>query len=73
VRHEYARLETKLGRAARIVPTLVGSTLPLAWRADRRGLLTIRIAEVGHGLAQAAGLLVTNQLIQTLLEHPRRR
>ncbi|CCK32141.1 ABC transporter related protein [Streptomyces davaonensis JCM 4913] len=68
VRHEYARLDTKFGQAARMVPTLVGSTLRLAWRADRRALLTIGIAEVGQGLTQAAGLLVTNQVIQALLK-----
>ncbi|MFC8661880.1 ATP-binding cassette domain-containing protein [Streptomyces sp. NPDC057199] len=68
VRHEYARLDTKFGQAARMVPGLVGSTLRLAWQADRRALLTIGITEVGQGIAQAAGLLVTNVVIQALLK-----
>ncbi|MFD5131227.1 ATP-binding cassette domain-containing protein [Streptomyces olindensis] len=68
VRHEYARLDTKFGQAARMVPRLVGSTLRLAWRADHRALLTIGVAEVGQGITQAAGLLVTNQVIQALLK-----
>ncbi|MEU9279986.1 ABC transporter ATP-binding protein [Streptomyces sp. NPDC048341] len=68
VRHEYARLDTKFGQAARMVPALVGSTLRLAWQADRRALLTIGIAEVGQSITQAVGLLVTNQVIQALLK-----
>ncbi|WP_416976911.1 hypothetical protein [Streptomyces sp. T028] len=40
VRRAYARLDTIFGQAARMVPTLVDSTLHLVWRTDRRALDT---------------------------------
>lgn len=64
--YEYAYLDLTLLSMARSLPQLVGATLRLAWQADRRALLTVGAAELGRGLGQAAGLLVTNRVLRAL-------
>ncbi|HEY5833087.1 ABC transporter ATP-binding protein [Streptomyces sp.] len=65
-RYEYAYLDLTLLSMARSLPQLVGATLRLAWRADHRALLAVGLAEVGRGVGQAAGLLVTNRVLGAL-------
>jgi ATP-binding cassette subfamily B protein len=64
--YEYAYLDVTLTSMARSLPQLVNATLRLAWHADRRALLAVGAAEVGRGAGQAAGLLVTNQVLHAL-------
>lgn len=64
--HEYARLETTLLGTLRSLPRLVGTTLRLAWQADRGALLTIAVTEVGQGLAGAFGYLAVTHVLRQL-------
>lgn len=50
----------------RRLPGLVAGTVRLAWEADRRALLVVGGCEIGQGVVQAAGLVVTNQVLQAL-------
>ncbi|MEV6006846.1 ABC transporter ATP-binding protein [Streptomyces sp. NPDC051976] len=64
--YEYAYLDLTLLSMARSLPQLVGGTLRLAWRADRRALVAVGLAELGRGVGQAAGLLITNRVLRAL-------
>ncbi|MFF8289484.1 ABC transporter ATP-binding protein [Streptomyces sp. NPDC016309] len=66
VTHEYALLDLKALAAVRALPRLIGGTLRLARESDRRALLTVGLTETGQGLAQAGGLLLTNQVLHAL-------
>ncbi|MCX5193643.1 ABC transporter ATP-binding protein/permease [Streptomyces sp. NBC_00249] len=65
--HDYARLESRLISTLRSMPRMVGGTLRLAWRADRRALVTVACAEAGQGVTSAVGLLVLSAVLRTLL------
>ncbi|MCM2430505.1 ABC transporter ATP-binding protein [Streptomyces sp. RKAG337] len=65
-RHEYTMLEHSALSMARSAPRLVGRTVRLAWRADRTAMLTMVLAEIYQGAAHAVGLLVTNEVLQSL-------
>lgn len=64
--HERAFLELSLLGMVRRLPGLVAGTVRLAWEADRRALLVVGGCEIGQGVVQAAGLVVTNQVLQAL-------
>ena len=64
--HEHAFLELSLWAMVRRLPGLVGGTVRLAWAADRRALLVVGGCEVGQGVVQAAGLVVTNEVLRAL-------
>ncbi|NEA56620.1 ABC transporter ATP-binding protein [Streptomyces sp. SID13666] len=65
-RHEGAVLKLSPWSMARSAPQLVGSTVRLAWRADRPALLTVTVCEIGQAIAHAIGLLVTNSILGAL-------
>ncbi|MGW5327941.1 ABC transporter ATP-binding protein [Streptomyces sp. NPDC004014] len=65
--HEGARLDLTMTSALRSMPGLVGATLRMAWRADRRALLAVAVSEIGQGLAAAVGLLAVNSVMHALL------
>ncbi|MFE4687154.1 ABC transporter ATP-binding protein/permease [Streptomyces sp. NBC_01474] len=65
--HERSRVEVTLLSALRSMPRLVGATVRRAWRADRSGLVVLGIAEIGQGIAAAAGLLIVNAVMHALL------
>ncbi|MEU8438074.1 ABC transporter ATP-binding protein [Streptomyces sp. NPDC029216] len=65
--HEGAWLELGLWRMARDLPALVGTALRLARRADAPALRTVLGAELGRGLAQAAGLVAVNSALGHLM------
>ncbi|MFE6779471.1 ABC transporter ATP-binding protein [Streptomyces sp. NPDC057702] len=65
--HEHAGLELTMLSALRSMPALVGATLRMAWRADRRALLAVAVSQLGQGLAAAAGLLAVNAVMHALL------
>ncbi|MFD3736064.1 ATP-binding cassette domain-containing protein [Streptomyces sp. NPDC058632] len=65
--HEHARLDLTLLSALRSMPGLVGTTLRMAWQADRRALLAVALSEVGQGIAAAVGLLAVNAVMHALL------
>ncbi|MCW2870920.1 ABC transporter ATP-binding protein [Actinacidiphila oryziradicis] len=64
--HEKAFLDLSLVGMARKLPSLVGGTIRLAWQADRGALITVGVCEIGQGIAQAVGLVVTNRILQAL-------
>lgn len=66
-KHEQACLEMSLWAMARRLPHLIVSTIRLAWRADRRALRTVAVAELGQGLSQAVGLVAINQVLAAVL------
>ncbi|MDT3396034.1 ABC transporter ATP-binding protein [Streptomyces sp. B1866] len=65
--HEYATLDLTVSSALRSLPGLVGRTVRLAWQADRRALVTVAVAEVGQGIAEALGLLAVNAVLGAIL------
>ncbi|MFE5401778.1 ABC transporter ATP-binding protein [Streptomyces sp. NPDC056580] len=65
--HEGARLDLTMTSALRSMPGLVGATLRMAWRADRRALVAVAVSEIGQGLAAAVGLLAVNSVMHALL------
>ncbi|WP_435842109.1 ATP-binding cassette domain-containing protein [Streptomyces hirsutus] len=65
--HEHAQLDLTMLSALRSMPRLVGATLRMAWRANRRALLAVAISEVGQGIAAAVGLLAVNAVMHALL------
>ncbi|WP_435843818.1 ATP-binding cassette domain-containing protein [Streptomyces hirsutus] len=65
--HEHAQLDLTMLSALRSMPRLVGATLRMAWRANRRALLAVAISEVGQGIAAAVGLLSVNAVMHALL------
>ncbi|MFH8974978.1 ABC transporter ATP-binding protein [Streptomyces sp. NPDC017890] len=65
--HEHATLDLTMLSALRSMPALVGATLRMAWRADRRALIAVAVSEVGQGFAAAVGLLAINAVMHALL------
>ncbi|GGU55829.1 multidrug ABC transporter permease [Streptomyces albospinus] len=65
--HEYARLDLTLWGALKSLPGLVGRTIALAWRTDRRSLITVGVTEVGQGIAAAVKLLALNAALHAIL------
>ncbi|MFD7016658.1 ABC transporter ATP-binding protein [Streptomyces sp. NPDC059928] len=65
--HEYARLDLTLWGALKSLPRLVGHTIALAWRTDRRSLITVGVTEVGQGIAAAVKLLAVNAALHAIL------
>lgn len=65
--HEHAALDLTMMSALRSMPALVGTTLRIAWQADRRALLSVGASEIGQGIAAAAGLLAVNAVMHALL------
>ncbi|WP_420036121.1 ABC transporter ATP-binding protein [Streptomyces sp. cg28] len=65
--HEYARLDLTLWGALKSLPRLVGRTIALAWRTDRRSLITVGVTEVGQGVAAAVKLLAVNAALHAIL------
>ncbi|MYW69780.1 ATP-binding cassette domain-containing protein [Streptomyces sp. SID8379] len=66
-KHEYARLDLTLWGALKSLPHLVGRTVALAWRTDRRSLVTVGVTEVGQGIATAVKLLAVNAALHAVL------
>ncbi|MFJ9038202.1 ABC transporter ATP-binding protein [Streptomyces sp. NPDC102406] len=66
-KHEYARLDLTLWGALKSLPGLVRRTLDLAWRTDRRSLLTVAVTEVGQGVATAVKLLAVNAALHAVV------
>lgn len=60
-RHEHARLDLTMLSALRSMPTLVGATLRMAWKADRRALTAVGTSEVGQGVAAAVAARTARQ------------
>lgn len=67
-RHDGSFLELGLRAMVLRMPRLIGSTIRLAHRADRRALLQVAVAEAGGGIAQAVGLVAVNRVLAQLLE-----
>ncbi|MFJ1604617.1 ABC transporter ATP-binding protein [Streptomyces sp. NPDC088253] len=65
--HEHAGLDLTMMSALRSMPALVGTTLRMAWSADRRALLAVAVSEIGQGIAAAVGLLAINAVMHALL------
>ncbi|MFG2517643.1 ABC transporter ATP-binding protein [Streptomyces sp. NPDC048527] len=66
-KHEYARLELTLWEGVKSLPGLVRQTLALAWRTDRRSLITVGVTEVGQGVAAAVKLLAVNAALHAVV------
>ncbi|MGO4425279.1 ABC transporter ATP-binding protein, partial [Streptomyces sp. MCAF7] len=66
-RYDDAYLHLSLWAMARRLPRLVGSTVRLAWAADRRALQTVAAAELGQGIGQAFSLVAVNDALAALL------
>jgi ATP-binding cassette subfamily B protein len=65
-RHDGSFLELDLRAMIARMPRLIGSTVRLAHRADPRALRQVALAEVGGGVAQAAGLVAVNRVLSQL-------
>ncbi|WP_202501591.1 ABC transporter ATP-binding protein [Streptomyces sp. SID5785] len=65
--HEHAGLDLTMRSALRQMPRLVGTTLRMAWQADRRALGVVAVSEVAQGVAAAVGLLAVNAVMHALL------
>ncbi|MET8408479.1 ABC transporter ATP-binding protein [Streptomyces sp. NPDC005195] len=65
--HEHAGLDLTMRSALRQMPPLVGATLRMAWRADRRALVAVAISEIAQGVAAAVSLLAVNAVMHALL------
>ncbi|MER5757323.1 ABC transporter ATP-binding protein [Streptomyces sp. NPDC002088] len=65
--HEHAGLDLTMMSALRSMPALVGTTLRMAWSADRRALLAVAVSEIGQGVAAAVALLAINAVMHALL------
>ncbi|MER7791213.1 ABC transporter ATP-binding protein [Streptomyces sp. NPDC097640] len=66
-RYDDAYLHLSLWAMARRLPRLVGSTVRLAWAADRKALRTVAAAELGQGIGQAFSLVAVNDALAALL------
>ncbi|MER5281301.1 ABC transporter ATP-binding protein [Streptomyces sp. NPDC002809] len=66
-RHEHATLDLTMMSALRSMPALVGATLRMAWKADRRALVAVAVCEIGQGIAAAVSLLAINSVMHALL------
>ncbi|MFC1435433.1 ATP-binding cassette domain-containing protein [Streptacidiphilus sp. N1-3] len=65
-RHELAAAGLSFPAMARRIPKMLVLAATLAWRADRRALLAVSVAELGMGLARAFGLVATNRVLLQL-------
>ncbi len=65
--HEGAWLKLSLWTMAKGLPTMVATGLRLARLADARALRVVLGAEVGRGIAQAAGLVAVNAALGHIL------
>lgn len=65
--HRDAFLELNFRAMVTRLPSLLASSLRLAWQADRRAARTVLVAEVGRGLGQAVGLLAVNSVLGRLI------
>ncbi|MFI9148981.1 ABC transporter ATP-binding protein [Streptomyces sp. NPDC053367] len=65
--HADAFLELSFRAMITRLPALLGSSLALAWQADRRAARIVLGAEAGRGLAQAVGLLAVNGVLARLM------
>ena len=65
--HDLASLDLTMRSALRQLPALIGTTMRMAWKADRRALLAVAISELGQGIAAAVGLLAINAVMHALL------
>ncbi|QEV65102.1 ABC transporter ATP-binding protein [Streptomyces spectabilis] len=64
--HEGAQLKTSFLTILRQIPTLVGHTAALGWRADPVALVVVAVAQLGQAAATAFGLLATNRVLVSL-------
>ncbi|QDQ16707.1 ABC transporter ATP-binding protein [Streptomyces spectabilis] len=64
--HEGAQLNTSFLTILRQIPTLVGHTAALGWRADPVALVVVAVAQLGQAAATAFGLLATNRVLVSL-------
>ncbi|MFF4406886.1 ABC transporter ATP-binding protein [Streptomyces sp. NPDC001404] len=65
--HRYAYFEMSLWAMARRLPRLVGFTVRLARRADRRALWAVGVGESVRGVSQAIGLVAVNSVLAAVL------
>ncbi|MFJ5777186.1 ABC transporter ATP-binding protein [Streptomyces sp. NPDC093094] len=65
--HADAFLELGFRSMITRLPSLLGSSLALAWQADRNAARVVLAAEGGRGLAQAVGLLAVNSVLARLM------
>ncbi|MFJ8080459.1 ABC transporter ATP-binding protein [Streptomyces sp. NPDC096205] len=65
--HADAFLELSFRAMITRLPALLGSSLALAWQADRRAARIVLAAEAGRGLAQAVNLLAVNAVLARLM------
>jgi ATP-binding cassette subfamily B protein len=65
--HADAFLELSFRAMITRLPALLGSSLSLAWQADRRAARIVLAAEAGRGLAQAVSLLAVNSVLARLM------
>ncbi|MFD5030815.1 ABC transporter ATP-binding protein [Streptomyces sp. NPDC058220] len=64
--HEGARLKASFWAILRQIPSLIGHTVSLAWRADRLALTVVALAQLGQAAATVFGLLATNRVLVSL-------
>ncbi|WP_063761291.1 ABC transporter ATP-binding protein [Streptomyces sp. NRRL B-1347] len=64
--HEGAQLKTSFFTILRQIPTLIGHTAVLGWRADPVALVVVAVAQLGQAAATAFGLLATNRVLVSL-------
>ncbi|MET9733675.1 ABC transporter ATP-binding protein [Streptomyces sp. NPDC006458] len=65
--HSDAFLQLNFRDMIRRLPSLLGSSLALAWQADRRAARVVMASEAGRGVAQAVGLLAVNAILARLM------
>lgn len=65
-RHELAAAGLSFPAMARRIPQMLALAARLAWRADRRALTAVCVAELGQGLARGFGLVATNRVLLQL-------
>ena len=65
--HREAFLELDFRALVTRLPALLGSSLRLAWQADRRAARIVLAAEAGRGAAQAVTLLAMNSVLGRLI------
>jgi ABC-type multidrug transport system fused ATPase/permease subunit len=66
-RHDQEFFESDMLTVVRKLPRLAGRCARLAWRADRRGSLTVVVCQLTLGATAAFGLLATNGVLRAML------
>ena len=66
-RHDQEFFESDMRTVLRRLPRLAGRCARLAWRADRRGTVTVVVCQLVLGATAAFGLLATNGVLRALL------